>query len=89
MSSAKNIVVDSNKVYVYGHSVDKCIAELHADIECVNSLQNTTEASGNPNLVGTHYCTDRFKENCMHGVHNITEFWEVETMSPTVQITDV
>ena len=35
------------------HSVDKCIAEAHADIECINSLQGTTATCGNPSRLLT------------------------------------
>lgn len=67
------IAADSS---VYAHSVGKCIAELHASMECVNSLQSSTEVSNNP-------MTDRSEDHCMYGVHDISKFWEVEAMSPT------
>ena len=51
---------------MYGHSVDKCITESHADIENVNGLQGTIETPGNPSAVEQSIDTDKSEDHCMH-----------------------
>ena len=47
VSSAENIIVDLDEMSGHAHSVNKYVAESHADVEGVNSVQGTIECVNN------------------------------------------
>ena len=74
VSNAEDIVTDLDEMSLYAQSVDMCIAESHADVECVDILQGITEASSNPCPVEQVIVTDRSEDHCMDELHEITKF---------------
>ena len=84
VSSAENITVDLDEMSGHAHSVNKYVAESHADvegvnsvqgtIECVNNVQDTAKVSGNLSPVEQVTVTDNSEYRYGDGVQRYPSF---------------